>query len=200
MPTTRTRGAPANLPADMRIETLEAEEMLRIGEIDRSESVDAVYVCVRSDDGLCLRLEKQTSDPPRENPGWDEDGVHRRARWWRRVVESGGLFIAAQRQGRIAGFAVLGPTREEGALAEMVALFVSREHRSRGLGRALMEDLERRATERGVKVLTVDANSEVRAVEFYRSLGYRLKCLINDFTVWYPETETNIILAKELNS
>jgi GNAT superfamily N-acetyltransferase len=183
----------------MLIKTLEADQMLRIGEIDRSESVDAIYVCVRSKDGLSLCLEREVFDPPKENPGWDEEGVCQRAKWWRREVEEGGLFLVAEIEERIAGFAVLGCTRED-KRAEVVAVFVGREHRSKGVGRALMEDLERRAIERGIHSLTVESNCEVGSVEFYRSLGYHLKCLIDNTLVRFPETETNIILVKELTA
>ncbi|MDP6125494.1 MAG: GNAT family N-acetyltransferase [Candidatus Latescibacteria bacterium] len=183
----------------MQIELLEPDQMLRIGEIDRRESVDAIYVCVRSDDGLSLRMEKEVFDPPRQNPGWDEEGVRRRARWWRREIEEGGLFLVAEKEGRIAGFAILGAARGDGG-ADVVAVFVSREHCSQGLGCKLMESLECHAAKRGVVALTVASNSEVRSVEFYRSLGYQLKCLIDNTIVRFPEAETDITLVKELGS
>ncbi len=59
------------------------------------------------------------------------------------------------------------PTNEDAYVGRMA---VVREHRGRGLGRAVMRALEAEARRRGYKGVTIAA--QVRAIPFYESLGY----------------------------
>jgi L-amino acid N-acyltransferase YncA len=181
----------------MKIRVLESDQMMRIGEMDRTETIESEYVPLPSEDGLSLTLTIRIFDPPKVFPDWDANGVECRARWWKREVDEGGLFIVAEENDKVAGFAVLGPTRNENH-AEMLSLFVGKKHRSKGLGGALLTALESKAKERGVRVLTIQANHTVRTVEFHRRMGYRMKCLIDNAAARFPESETGIILVKEL--
>ena len=88
------------------------------------------------------------------------------------------------------------PTQEAG-FAEVIALFVGREHRSKGLGQRLLEELESEAWRRGIKALCVESNSTVKSVEFYKKAGYRIKCLMDNSCVCFPKSETAIILIKQ---
>jgi hypothetical protein len=54
---------------------------MRIGEIDRAETIESEYEPTLSEDGLSLGLNTIVSDPPKVFEGWDAEGVKRRAQW-----------------------------------------------------------------------------------------------------------------------
>lgn len=183
----------------MQIVWLDAEQIDRIAEVDRTETVHAKYVAVPDQDNMGIRLVRQEFTPPLQTPNWDANGVAARARWWRREIEDGGAFVAAVGdEGRLLGFGVVSPKRPHQNFAEVLAMFVANGHRSKGLGRRLLLELEQKARSRGIDALCVQSNSEVSSAEFYKKSGYRLKCLIDNSQVRFPESETAIILIKEL--
>jgi DNA-binding MarR family transcriptional regulator len=67
------------------------------------------------------------------------------------------------------------------APAEVKRMWVSPTVRGMGLGRRLLDELERRAIERGIRVLRLETNrSLVEAIAMYRSSGYREVAAFND--------------------
>ena len=74
--------------------------------------------------------------------------------------------IVAERDGRIAGFGALVVAERE-----LRACYVHPEAGRRGVGRALVAELESRARAAGLKALELDASLNAEA--FYRALGYR---------------------------
>jgi ribosomal protein S18 acetylase RimI-like enzyme len=110
------------------------------------------------------------------NASWE-----RRLRWYRRLVAHGGSYVtAADDEGRLLGYAMVGIAEGpddtfdvEGGIAEVVSLVVTRDQRSTGVGRALLEAAERVACERGfdtVKIAVMSGNERARA--FYEAHGY----------------------------
>lgn len=85
-----------------------------------------------------------------------------------------------------------------GQCAEMVALFVDKAHRGQGVGGKLVRRLEDQARRRGLKSIYVQSNETVTSVEFYRSVGYQIACLMDVSTMWFPGLETSIVLVKRL--
>jgi putative acetyltransferase len=84
-------------------------------------------------------------------------------------VEALGSFegVVAELDGRLAGFAQLDP--DGGRLR---ALFVDAEHQRRGLGRALLAEIESRAARRGCA--RVHGAMSLNAVPFYGRAGFRV--------------------------
>ena len=83
-------------------------------------------------------------------------------------VEALGSFesVVAELDGRLAGFAQLDP-----GSARLRALFVDGEHQGRGLGRALLAEIEARAARRGCS--RVHGAMSLNAVPFYARAGFR---------------------------
>jgi DNA-binding MarR family transcriptional regulator/GNAT superfamily N-acetyltransferase len=68
-----------------------------------------------------------------------------------------------------------------GAPAELKRMWVAPEARGIGLGRRLLQELERHARDNGVKVLRLETNRAlIQAIELYRSGGYREIEAFND--------------------
>ncbi len=182
----------------MNISSADSSEIARIGEIDRTETVEVTYRCELAPDGNSVVMLQEQHHPPEKVPDWDEEGVRRRAAWWKREIDNGGaFFIAENANGKLTGFAVLGP-KKVGNCAEMVALFVDKEHRAKGLGGKLVELLEDEARERGCQSIYVQSNETAGSVGFYQSAGYRIACLMDASTMWLPGMETSIVLTKRL--
>jgi hypothetical protein len=102
-----------------------------------------------------------------------------RAYWLDRVVAphaaGGKLVLIATLGGEVAGTAQLDldsmPSKRHHA--EVSKVLVDPAFRRAGVGRALMQEIERRAAEEGRWLLTLDTAGDA-AEALYRSLGYRL--------------------------
>jgi ribosomal protein S18 acetylase RimI-like enzyme len=109
---------------------------------------------------------------------WD-----RRLDWYRRLLRQGGCYLTARDDhDRVIGYAMLavedGPDdtfATTGGIVEVVTLVVSGDHRSAGVGRALLSAAELAARERGIDTvkIAVMAGNE-RALAFYEGHGYGL--------------------------
>ncbi|MGW1225226.1 N-acetyltransferase family protein [Streptomyces sp. NPDC001478] len=100
------------------------------------------------------------------------------ARWWREragAVESGDQRVWIARDGeRVAGTVGLAPARLPNGVhrAEVCKLMVRPSMRGRGLGRALLDAVERAAAEDGRTLLVLDTESGSPAERLYRSGGW----------------------------
>jgi ribosomal protein S18 acetylase RimI-like enzyme len=87
-------------------------------------------------------------------------------------VAAGGDFLVAELAGALVGMGGIRPGT--GGRAEVLRIRVHPATRRRGVGRALMTALERRAVELGMRQAHLDtATNQPEAMAFYRSLGYR---------------------------
>lgn len=86
-------------------------------------------------------------------------------------LTSGGDFLVAELDGEVVGTAALLPA-DEGA-ADVVRVLVHPAARRRGVGTALMEAVEQRATGLGIRRLKLDVSeNEVDAIAFYLASGF----------------------------
>lgn len=84
----------------------------------------------------------------------------------------GGEFLVVELDGHIVGMGGFRPGDD--AHAEVLRVRVHPATRRRGIGRALMAELERRASGHGLRAMRLDtATNQPEAMAFYQSLGYR---------------------------
>jgi ribosomal protein S18 acetylase RimI-like enzyme len=143
-------------------------EVGKIAEIDRSEHVTLSY---RAAGG---RLEESPVDW--QVPRWDlsGDGGHSvsiRVKGIAGLLEQGADMVGAFDGDLLVGFAVVCYRLRPG-LAQLDALFVSREYRRQGIAEALLAEVIRLARLDGARLLYVSATPSQSAVGFYRSQGF----------------------------
>lgn len=148
---------------------LEAAEIERTDEIDRSEVIDGRY---RLRDGALVLDEDYHFDARGWPPG-EPDASKRRMR---ECLARGGAGWGAFDGERLVGIAVLDGRRigsELGSL-DMYFLHVSNGYRGRGIGREFVRLVRRRAAEMGARRLYVSSSPTANTVTFYRGRGFEL--------------------------
>lgn len=108
---------------------------------------------------------------------WEETGLsHRphgrdgRERIVREIEGHCSVFLAAEAEGRLIG-AVLGT--HDGRKGWINRLAVLPEHRSQGIGQALVDEVERRLTERGIEIFTCLIETwNGASMVFFEHIGY----------------------------
>jgi len=151
----------------MQLRVLQADELERIRDIDRSETIrlgyrqsgtELIEMPVRWDDG-----------------GWvDGDGEHsfgQMIRGARELLDLGGTAIGSFDGDRLAGIAIYRPRLTE-SMAQLGLLHVSRTYRRQGVASALFDAILRLAHDDGATQLYVSATPTGSAVGFYQSKGF----------------------------
>jgi GNAT superfamily N-acetyltransferase len=83
-----------------------------------------------------------------------------------------GVLLLARIEGEPVGLA--GVRHLDTDVAEVKSMYVVPEHRGRGLGRILLQEVEQIATERGCSRTRLDTNDYLEdALRLYRAAGYR---------------------------
>jgi GNAT superfamily N-acetyltransferase len=181
----------------MDYRVMATEEILRIGEVNREESVEAEYVAKRDGSGFRIAVSRVENTRPEEVPPWGEVGTRRRIEKWKPSLERGGQFYGAFDGDRLVGFVILGPRRGD-ASAEIVALFVDRDHRRGGVGRTLMDWACATARDMEVTALFLYSNPTESAVEFYLRSGFQIVGLTSkEIVASVPE---DILMARRLSA
>jgi len=90
-----------------------------------------------------------------------------RAARFDRKIERGEIIVVAEVDGAIAGFGELVPAENM-----LLALYVNPDNMRRGVGAAILLELERLAREQGLNWLGL--NSSLTAERFYKKNGYRV--------------------------
>lgn len=144
------------------------EDVPRIAEIDRSESIAEEY---RVEDGRLVVVPR-----PLDAPSWSEDGLREYVDRVRTLVRRGGRALGAWRGDRLVGFATLDVTGVGGdpSVLQLDMLYVSRESRGRGIGRRLTTALAEEARTRGATALYISATPTRGTVDAYQRLGAHL--------------------------
>ena len=143
-------------------------ELDRIGEVDRSEHVTHEYTYRK---GALERRSVDTKVPDWSRSGDHEHSVGSRVDAWRPILDRGGTLVGAFDADTLAGFAIYRPHLAEG-MANLSALYVSRDYRRSGIGSRLAEEVARLARADGARRLYVSATPSGSTVEFYRSHGF----------------------------
>lgn len=108
--------------------------------------------------------------------------------WWHKTTASAhpkSVFLIARDDQGIAGTVQLHPAwaPNQPHRADVAKLIVHRRARGQGLGRALMQSIERAAADAGFTLLTLDAKRGGPAEQLYRRLDWTCAGIIPDFAV-----------------
>lgn len=106
-----------------------------------------------------------------------EEGVWTRDTTYKRIHQvwsrEDSLCILAQRDGAVVGFAMGYFEQYDDLKAyDLVEIVIAREYQGRGLGSALMEELEARVREKGGASIQLQAVNDEQHERFYGRLGY----------------------------
>jgi len=147
---------------------LDAADLDRIGEIDRTERIETLYVQHGA------RLEQRAGDW--NSPPWSREGegahsvAHQRAEC-ERYLAAGALGLCALAGERLIGIGLVTP-HVRPRVAQLAFLHVSHGHRRRGIGGHLALELERLAREQGDAMMVVSATPSENTVRFYLGRGF----------------------------
>ena len=112
----------------------------------------------------------------------------------RHIKDKDTMVLIASKEGTIAGFAIM---RFGDHQAHLFLLAVQPEYRRTGIGRSMMQWLEKSCRTAGIQAVRLEVRSSNRgAMRFYRSLGYRF---LGKVAGYYDRREAAAILAKSLN-
>jgi GNAT superfamily N-acetyltransferase len=138
-------------------------ELGRIAEIDRSERIVQQYRAR----GSALEL----VDVDIRASRWSEAGVQHHLAEWSPLLDAGGVLLGAFDGERLVGVAVYDRSLPDEP-ARLAALYVSRSHRGRRLGRALTDRVIGLARADGAARLYVSATPTRATVDFYIAAGF----------------------------
>lgn len=135
---------------------------LRLAELADSEAIRAIYNREVTESTVTFDLVPRTLDQQRD---WLQDraGVH--------------VAVVAVDQGVVVGFGSLSPYRDRPAYRTTVedSVYVDRDQRSRGVGRALLGELVDVATSHGFHAMMARIVGDHEAsIALHRSLGFEL--------------------------
>jgi GNAT superfamily N-acetyltransferase len=152
----------------IRYARLEPADLARIGDIDRTEQIDMLYVQHGSE------LEPRPGDWSARAWLVDGEGEHSVAaqrKACEHYLDAGGTALGAFDGERLVGIGIVTP-HVHPRVAQFAFLYVSDGYRGRGIGVRLSDDLERIAREAGDVELVVSATPSENTVRFYLGRGY----------------------------
>lgn len=150
------------------IRHMEAAELERIGEIDRSEHVTLEYSYRNGSlEGRAVAIVA----PRWSLSGDHEHSVRGKVNEWQPILARGGTLVGAFDADTLAGFAIYRPRLADG-VGNLSALFVSRSYRRTGVASRLTGEVARLARADGARRLYVSATPSGSTVDFYRSVGF----------------------------
>ena len=155
-------------PPEIEIRLLAFDELPRVGEIDRTERIDALYVQHGA------RLEKKAGDwsaPPWDPEGDGEHSVAHQVAECERLVRAGATAVGAFDREHLVAVGIVVPHVRPG-IAQLAFLHVTDGYRGRGVGRTLNDELERIAVAAGDTSVVVSATPSLNTVRFYEGRGY----------------------------
>lgn len=147
---------------------LERRELARVGEIDRTELIDTLYV----QRGAELEpIKGDFSASPWHAAGGGEHSVAHQIAECERYVAAGGTAMGAFSEERLVGIGIVVPHVRNG-IAQLAFLHVSDGFRGGGIGIYLAAELERLARDAGDTTMVVSATPSANTVAFYRGRGF----------------------------
>jgi ribosomal protein S18 acetylase RimI-like enzyme len=147
---------------------LEPHELARVGEIDRTERIDRLYV----QRGTELEaIDGDFSARSWQLEGHGEHSVAHQVEECERWAAAGGIALGAFDESRLVGMGIVVPEVRPG-VAQLAFLHVSDGFRDRGVGRRLNDELDAIARSGGATRIVVSATPSANTVDFYRRRGY----------------------------
>jgi ribosomal protein S18 acetylase RimI-like enzyme len=116
----------------------------------------------------------------------------------RRGAKSGYSFFFADRDGQLVGYCAWGRVPLTRASYDLYWIAVTPTAQARGIGRALLELVERAVASRGGGGLYIETSSRAvydRTRRFYRRAGYRQVARLRNF---YAPSDDKIVFCKEI--
>ena len=112
----------------------------------------------------------------------------------RHIRDKETMVLIASMEGTIAGFAIMKFGEHQ---AHLFLFAVQPEYRRTGIGRSMMQWLEKSCRTAGIQAVRLEVRASNRAaIRFDRSLGYRF---VGRVAGYYDRREAAAILAKSLN-
>lgn len=111
---------------------------------------------------------------------------------------SGYHFLFAEAEGRLRGYACFGPIPGSVHSFDLYWIVVDPAEQGRGLGRALLEEAERRMADSGARRVYAETSSRPQyepTRRFYLGCGYRREAFLADF---YAPGDGKVIFGKRL--
>ena len=178
-------------PAALCYREMRREEAERIGELDAVCRIRNVWRRDPATGAYALTAIDWTDRTLPNGPDWHLDR-------FRRTLAEGGTAFGCFRGGRLIGYATLNAgvfgINERYMLLEQ--LYISRESRRQGIGRALIGLCGCRARACGAEKLFVCAGSAEETIAFYHALGFRSAVEWNE--ALFSEDPNDIQLELEL--
>jgi GNAT superfamily N-acetyltransferase len=160
----------SSVDAPIEIRQMPPDELSLIGNIDRSEHVNALYTV---EDKQLVHRPVDIDAPSWSRVGTGEHSVGALIEHLRPIVESGANLLGAFDREEFLGLAIVDGSFEP-AMAWLALLHVSRPHRRRGVASALWTAAEQVARDAGAESMYVSATPSDSAVGFYLRRGCRL--------------------------
>lgn len=101
------------------------------------------------------------------------------------------LIAKDSRSGRIVGYAV--GLLQWGIVGHVISIAVLEEYRRKGIGRALMKELETRLSGMGALYFVLETSLEWGTVVFYNKLGYRVARFLRSY---YGRGDHGVLMVK----
>lgn len=112
----------------------------------------------------------------------------------RQIQDKDTMVLVANREGTMAGFAIM---RFGDDQAHLFLLAVHPEFRRVGIGRSMMQWLEKSCRTAGIRAVRLEVRASNRvALRFYRKLGYRLIARVAGY---YDRREAAAVMIHTLN-
>jgi GNAT superfamily N-acetyltransferase len=147
---------------------MEPAELNRLGEIDRTERIESIYI----QRGAELEESAQTFDVPPWSPtGSHAHSVPDQIGFLEHHASRGASIFGAFDGERLVGIGLVTPHIRPG-VAQLAYLHVGNGYRGRGIGRRLAEEMENVARRLGDWEIVVSATPTVNTVRFYMSCGF----------------------------
>lgn len=173
---------------------LEPAELSRLGEIDRTERIDSIYI----QNGEWLVETDQVFDvPPWFPTGDDAHSVPDQIEHCRWQVSRGARVFGAFDGDRLVGIGLVTPHIRPG-IAQLAYLHVSHGYRGEGIGLRLVEEMERVAVEAGDAEMVVSATPSTNTVRFYMGRGYAP--MAEPLPELFEEEPEDVHLSKRLDT
>lgn len=148
---------------------MQPEELARLGEIDRTERIETIYI----QHGEILEESAQDFDVPPWSPTGDHaHSVPDQIGFCERHVSRGAQVFGAFDEDRLVGIGLVTPHLRPD-VAQLAYLYVSAGYRGRGIGRLLVNELERAALAAGDMTMVVSSSPSTNTVHFYMSCDYQ---------------------------